>query len=107
MRTNGFVHRLGRLVTVVVLDALLLLLLAAVLPGFNADNFGSALALAVAVGIANALIWPLLMRVALPFTVATLGLGTLLLNGVVLLAVAEIDTGVHVDNIGTAIQDGI
>jgi uncharacterized membrane protein YvlD (DUF360 family) len=107
MHSNGSAHLLGRLlgrlVSVVILDALLLLLLAAILPGFSTDSFGAAIGLAVALGIANALIWPLLVRVALPFTVATLGLGALALNGVVLLAIAQIDQGVHVKGVVTAV----
>jgi uncharacterized membrane protein YvlD (DUF360 family) len=100
---NGSIHRLGRLASVVVLDAVLLLLLAEILPGFSADSFWAALALAVLLGLANALLWPLMIRFALPFTVATLGLGALLLNGVVLLAIAEIDQGVHVRGLWTAV----
>lgn len=100
---NGSVHLLGRLASVVLVDALLLLLLAEVLPGFHADDFGAALALSLLLGLANALVWPLLIRVALPFTVATLGLGALALNGIVLLAIAGIDQGVHVDGFWTAV----
>ena len=97
-------HRLlGRLATVVLLDAGALLLLSAVLPGFHADDFGAALALAVMLALANALIWPLLIRVALPFTVMTLGLGALALNALVLLAIAQIDYGVHVEDFGSAL----
>lgn len=94
---------LTRLASVVVLDAVVLLLLAEILPGFTADDFGAALALALALGLANALLWPLLIRVALPFTVATLGLGALALNALVLLAIAEVDKGVHVHDFGTAL----
>lgn len=98
------VHRLlGRLASVVLLDALALLALGEILPGFSTDGFGAALALAVALGLANALIWPLMIRVALPFTVATLGLGALALNALVLLAIAQIDYGVHVQDFGSAI----
>jgi len=68
---------LGRLATLVLLDAGALLLLSALLPGFHADSFGAALILALLLALANALVWPLLIRVALPFTVATLGLGAL------------------------------
>ncbi|MDW5598292.1 phage holin family protein [Conexibacter stalactiti] len=100
---NGSLHRIGRLASVTLLDAILLLLLAAVLPGFSADGFGAALALAVLLGLANALVWPLMIRFALPFTVLTLGLGALVLNGLVLLAIAEIDYGVHVRGLGSAI----
>ncbi|HEX5145887.1 MAG TPA: phage holin family protein, partial [Conexibacter sp.] len=92
-------HRLfGRLATVVLLDALALLLLSDVVSGFHADDFGAALILAVLLALANALIWPLLIRFALPFTVATLGLGALVLNALVLLAIGQIDYGVHVDD---------
>lgn len=100
---NGSVRRLSRLASVTLLDAVLLLLLAEVLPGFNADGFGAALALAILLGLANALVWPLLIRVALPFTVLTLGLGALILNGAVLLAIAAIDTGIHVRDFGSAV----
>ncbi|HKG38603.1 MAG TPA: phage holin family protein [Conexibacter sp.] len=97
-------HRLlGRLATVVLLDTGTLLLLSAILSGFHADSFGAALILAALLALANALIWPLLIRVALPFTVMTLGLGALFLNAVVLLAVAQVDYGVHVDDFWTAL----
>ncbi len=97
-------HRLlGRLATVVLLDAGALLLLSEILPGFHADSFGAAVLLALMLALANALLWPLLIRVALPFTVMTLGLGALALNALVLLAIAQIDYGVHVRDFGTAL----
>ena len=49
---------------------------------------------AALIGLINALVWPLLIRVALPFTVLTLGLGVLVLNGAVVLLVAELDPGI-------------
>jgi uncharacterized membrane protein YvlD (DUF360 family) len=94
---------LGRLATVALVDTGALLLLSALLPGFHADSFGAALILAVLLALANALIWPLLIRVALPFTVLTLGLGALALNALVLLAIAQIDYGVHVEDFGSAL----
>lgn len=94
---------LTRLASLVVLDTLVLLVLAAILPGFKADDFGAALTLAVLLSLANALLWPLLIRIALPFTVATLGLGALALNALVLLAISQIDYGVHVRDFGTAL----
>jgi uncharacterized membrane protein YvlD (DUF360 family) len=94
---------LSRLATVVLVDAGTLLLLSALLPGFTADSFGAALILALLLALANALVWPLLIRFALPFTVLTLGLGALALNALVLLAIAQIDYGVHVRDFGTAL----
>jgi uncharacterized membrane protein YvlD (DUF360 family) len=94
---------LGRLATVVLLDAGALLLLSAIMRGFHADSFGAALILAALLALANALVWPLLIRVALPFTVMTLGLGALALNALVLLAISQLDYGVHVDDFGSAL----
>jgi uncharacterized membrane protein YvlD (DUF360 family) len=69
-----------------------------VLPGFTIDDVGSAAAAALLLGLVNALVWPALVRFALPLTVLTLGLAPLLLNGVVVVAVAALLPGVHVDN---------
>jgi len=64
------------------LDALVLLLLSELMSGFVLDGAGTALAAAASIGLLNALLWPLLARLALPLTVLTLGTGALLLNGV-------------------------
>ena len=58
---------------VLALDAVALILLAAVLPGFRLDDGWAALAAAAVIGILNALVWPVLARIALPLTVLTLG----------------------------------
>jgi uncharacterized membrane protein YvlD (DUF360 family) len=93
----------GRILIVLVLDALALLALSALLPGFTVDGALGALALAALLGLANAIVWPLLVRFALPFAIATLGLGALVLNGAVLLAASLVDEGVHVDGLGSAL----
>jgi uncharacterized membrane protein YvlD (DUF360 family) len=69
-----------RAAVVLLVDALALLLLSALLPGFTLDGPGAALATAALVGVLNALVWPLLARFALPLSVLTLGLGALALN---------------------------
>jgi uncharacterized membrane protein YvlD (DUF360 family) len=94
---------LGRLVVVLILDALALLALSALLSGFTLDGWRSALALAVVLGIANAVVWPVLLRVALPFTVATLGLGALAINAAILLGAAAVMDTVHVRDWWTAL----
>src|SRR3954464_11626287 len=94
----------GRLVLVLLIDAAALLLLSWILPGLTIDRFRSALALAFALGVANAVVWPIMLRVALPFTVATLGLGALVLNAAVLLgAAAVLHDDVHVDGFWSAL----
>jgi uncharacterized membrane protein YvlD (DUF360 family) len=93
--------RAGYLVTRIVLVWLLtagtLFLLSAILPGFHVTDPGSALVTAAFIGLANALVWPTLVRIALPFTVLTLGLGALVLNGLVVAGDAAIEPGVTLD----------
>ena len=70
-----------RALLVLLLAALVLLALSELLSGFVLDGPGAALSAALLIGVLNALVWPALVRLALPLTVATLGIGALLLNG--------------------------
>lgn len=97
------VRLLGRLALLLLVDALALLALSEILPGFTLDGPGAALGLAAVLGIANALVWPLLIRVALPFTVLTLGLGALVLNAALLLAASAVMDEVVVDGLFEAV----
>ena len=92
-----------RAAVVVVLDALALLLLSELLPGFTLDGAGAALATAAAIGLLNAFVWPLLARLTLPLSVLTLGLGALVLNGVLVALVIDAIPGAHVADWGTGI----
>src|SRR5215218_816862 len=85
------------------------MLLSALLPGVAVTSFGAALGAAALIGLLNALVWPLLIRLALPFTVLTLGMGVLVLNGVVILAVAAISPGLSVSGLldGTVVVIGL
>jgi uncharacterized membrane protein YvlD (DUF360 family) len=95
--------RAGYLITRVVLVWLLtagsLLLLSAILPGFHVTNGEAALAAAALIGLVNALVWPVIVRIALPFTVLTLGLGALFLNGLVVGGAAALEPGVTLDGV--------
>jgi uncharacterized membrane protein YvlD (DUF360 family) len=102
-RGFGTRHSLLRALTVWVLTAATLHLLSAILPGFAIEGTGTALIAAALIGLVNALVWPLLIRVALPFTVLTLGLGVLVLNGAVVWAVSAIDPDMHVTSLGSGI----
>ena len=97
----------SRVVVVWLLTAAALHLMNAILPGFEIDGDGTAILAAALIGLVNALVWPLLIRVALPFTVLTLGLGVLVLNGAVILLVAQIEPSMHVRDLGTGIAVAI
>jgi uncharacterized membrane protein YvlD (DUF360 family) len=88
-----------RVVAVWLITAATLILLSALLPGVEVAGFGAALIATALIGLFNALVWPLLVRLALPFTVLTLGFGVLVLNGAVILAVAAISRGLVVSGL--------
>ena len=96
-----------RVLVVWILTAVGLHLMNAILPGFEIEGDGTALLAAALIGLANALVWPLIIRVALPFTVLTLGLGVLILNGAVILLVAQVEPSMHVRDLGTGIAVAI
>jgi uncharacterized membrane protein YvlD (DUF360 family) len=92
-----------RVVLVWLLTAATLVALGAIMERFSISGDGTALIAAALIGLVNAFVWPLLIRIALPFTVLTLGLGVLVLNGAVVLAVSALDTGMTVDGLGAGI----
>jgi uncharacterized membrane protein YvlD (DUF360 family) len=73
-------------------QALTLMLMTALLSGRDSLSLDAALFVAVVMAILNAILWPLLIRVALPLTIVTFGLGSLALSaGVVALAFYTVD----------------
>jgi uncharacterized membrane protein YvlD (DUF360 family) len=53
------------------------------IPGIDLPSFGAALLTTGLIAVINAMLWPMLIRVVLPLTVLTFGLGSLLLNAVI------------------------
>jgi len=68
------------LLLVWILNALALVIVAYLLPGIQVASFGYALVAALALGLVNTLIKPLLILLTLPLTIVTLGLFLLVLN---------------------------
>jgi uncharacterized membrane protein YvlD (DUF360 family) len=102
MRQVGL-SQLGRIILVWLITAGALMLLSAILPGLHVKDPEVALVAAAMIGLINALVWPVLIRIALPFTVLTLGLGVLVLNGAVILLVSQLEPGFKVDDLLTGI----
>jgi len=90
-----------------IVSALALLLTAKIIPGFNVSNFGSAMWAAVAIGIANIIIWPILIFLTLPINILTLGLFTFVVNGAVLKICAAVMDGFAIKTWGAAILGAI
>jgi putative membrane protein len=72
---------LGILITTLA-TALGLLIVDLVVPGVDISNFPAALIAAVAIGVVNGLIKPILSLLSLPITFLTLGLFALVINGI-------------------------
>jgi uncharacterized membrane protein YvlD (DUF360 family) len=58
--------------------------LAALLPGISVPSFRAVLLITVLVALLNAVLWPLLIRLLLPLTVLTFGLGSLVLSAAII-----------------------
>jgi putative membrane protein len=64
--------------------AFALLVTCKIMPGWKVRGFGSAMMTAVVIGLANALIWPILIILTLPINIMTLGLFTFVVNGAII-----------------------
>ncbi len=77
--------------------------LLSLLPGFEITDFAALIVGVVLLSLLNAHLYPLLIRLTLPFTVLSFGLISLVLNGLMILLVAAIMPGWIVDGLLTAI----
>jgi putative membrane protein len=91
------------LLIVWVLSAVALLATAYIVPGFEVRNFGAALLGALVLGLANAVLWPLLIILTLPINVLTLGLFTFVVSAAMLKLTAAIVRDLTIDGWGPAL----
>jgi len=80
------------------INAVALFVVVNVVSGINVDRWQTLLAGALVIGLLNAFFRPFLMFLALPVNVLTLGLFTLVINGVVFYLAAWLVKGFHVVN---------
>lgn len=79
------------------ISALAIIITAYILPGVHISSFGTALITAIALGILNAFIKPVLLLLTLPINVLTLGLFTFVINALIILLVSSLVAGFRVD----------
>ncbi len=65
--------------------------------GLTIDAWDTAFIAAAVVGILNALLWPLLSRILLPFMVFTVGIGALLINGALIWLASNFVPGITIE----------
>jgi uncharacterized membrane protein YvlD (DUF360 family) len=82
----------ARTAAMLVVQALVLVAMTALLSGRDTLSFDAAILVAAAMAAINAVLWPLVIRIALPLTIVTFGLGSLALSaGMVALAFYAVD----------------
>ena len=96
-----------RLLALWLINALALLALPYLLPSIHVAGFGTALWVAVLLGLVNAVMRPLLVLLTLPITLLTLGLFILVINGVLFLLVAQLVDGFAVDGLWSGVFGAI
>lgn len=99
-KKGGFIAR-------TIINAVAIYLTASFLHGIVLSGFGAAIVAAVVLGVVNALIRPVLIILSLPINIMSLGLFTLVINGVLLKAVSAVTTGFAIDGFFTAILASI
>lgn len=78
-----------------------------ILPGVHVENFGTALVLAIVLGVINTFIRPILLVLTLPITILTLGLFTLVIIALLVMLASAIVPGFKVDGFWWALIFGL
>lgn len=73
------------------------------LPGVKVPDFSTALIVAIVLGVINMFMKPILILLTLPLNILTLGLFTLIINGLLILLTSRLVPGFYVENIWWAI----
>jgi putative membrane protein len=92
-------HPVVRILIIGVIEVVGLLIMAWLLDGLVIESAGAAILAVAMIGLLNALLWPILSRIFLPFAVFTAGLFFLFLNGFILWLASEFIDGFTVDKI--------
>jgi putative membrane protein len=85
------------------INTLALFIVVTVVPHFHYRSIVTLAIAALVLGLANAIVRPVLFVLTLPLTILTLGLFLLVLNGIVLEVVAWVVPGFRIDSFGWAI----
>ncbi len=87
-----------RILIHVLLSSLAVFVTGRILPGVSIDNFGTAVAVAIVLGLINATLRPLLLLLTLPINLLTLGLFTFVIIGGLVQLTSALVPGFHVAN---------
>lgn len=84
------------------INTLGLLIVAYLIPGVSFENYITAIIAALVLGIINAIIRPILLMLTLPINILTLGLFTLIINGLMFWLASSIVPGFMIESFSIA-----
>jgi putative membrane protein len=89
------------------INALALLLVASIVPGFEIASLWVALLVALFLGILNVVLKPILIIFSLPINILTLGLFSFVINALIILLTSSIIKGFNVASFGVALEAAV
>ncbi|MBJ7459302.1 MAG: phage holin family protein [Thermoleophilaceae bacterium] len=95
-RTRSILGTLLRAIGLIAFNGMILWGLSQFLNGFELPNFGVACLVAAMILLINALLWPIIISLALRFAVFTMGLGSILMAALVIELAAELTDNITV-----------
>lgn len=102
-RGGFFKHVFMRLIALWIVNAVLFLVIANIVPGIEVRDFGTALWMALLWGCISITIRPILLLLTLPVTILTLGLFTFVVNGFLFWLLSYMVSGFRVASFGAAL----
>ena len=81
-----------------IVSAMIIFSVAYIVPGVHVSSFSTALVIALALGIINAILKPILVVLTLPITIVTLGIFYLVINAFLIVLVSKIVPGFSLDS---------
>lgn len=92
-----------KLIIRLAINVFALLVVEYLVPGFVLASFTTAIVAAVAIGVVNSFIRPILQLIALPISILTFGIGAFLINVFLLWATSKFVPGFYIASFTTAI----
>lgn len=92
-----------RLIIRLAINVFALLVVEYIVPGFILKDIWTAIVAAVAIGVVNTFIKPVLQLIALPISLLTLGIGAFLINVLLLWGTSKLVPGFYISSFMTAI----
>jgi uncharacterized membrane protein YvlD (DUF360 family) len=93
-RAKSIFSTVIRALVLLVFNGLVIYWLSYLLPDFDVDTVMHGVEIAFLVAIANAVLWPVVISMALRFAVFTMGIGSILISGLIIMGSAELIDGV-------------